>query len=64
MAGLMEGIAWALPSLQPFLQACHRILIWCAIVTVSQFAVCSLAILILRNLSEVGKAYRHWREGQ
>jgi len=56
--GLIEGIGRVLPGLLQFLRVCHQILIWCAIATVGQFAVCSLVLLTVRNVSEVLGAYR------
>jgi hypothetical protein len=62
LAALIEGMGRVLSSLQVFLRYSHRILVWCAIATVIQFAACSLALLTVRNVEKVRKAYGELRD--
>ena len=63
LAGLIELLPRLLPSLYSFLQILHRILIWSAIATVGQFAVCSFVILLGRNLQQVRRTFQKTGEG-
>ena len=54
--GLVELIGRLFPGLHLFLHASERVLIWFAVATVAQFAVCSFALLAVRNLIQIRKA--------
>jgi len=63
VAALASGLERIVPQLHSFVQIADRILIWFAIFTVSQFAVCSFVLLVVRNLRELRKAYHQLRPG-
>ncbi|MBI3665284.1 MAG: hypothetical protein HY236_03520 [Acidobacteria bacterium] len=54
--GLAELIGHFFPGLYLFLRVCERVLTWFAVATVAQFAVCSFALLVVRNLIRIRKA--------
>lgn len=58
LGALITVLGQLLPSLHTFLVVSHRILTWLAILIVTQFAVCSLALLTARNWTAVRKAWK------
>jgi len=58
LGALMSVLGQLLPSMHTFLAVSHRILTWLAILIVTQFAVCSLALLTARNWTAVRKAWK------
>ncbi len=61
--GFAELIGRSFPGLHSFLTASHRILVWFAIATVSQFAVCSFVLLTVRGFAQIRKAVKELRGG-